>query len=197
MSGPVDRVVVASRNPDKAREVEEILSELGVEVVRGLTWPEIEETGRTLADNALLKGRAVAGLTGLAAVADDTGLEVEALGGAPGVRTARFAGPGATYSENVRALLAALEGEERREARFRTVAALVTPGGEEACAEGVLEGRIAEAPRGEGGFGYDPVFQVGGRTLAELPAEEKHAISHRGRALRALAVRLREEGLVG
>jgi XTP/dITP diphosphohydrolase len=159
-------------------------------VVEGLEWPDIEETGATLVENALLKARAVLEATGVAAVADDTGLEVDALGGAPGVHTARYAGPSATYAENRRALLEALEDREDRAARFRTVIALVGTDGSELTVEGVLEGTITRSERGSGGFGYDPIFEVDGRTLAEIPEREKNRISHRGRALRALADRL-------
>ncbi len=191
----LDRLVVASKNPDKIREVEAVLLGLGLvhEIVRDRDWPEVAEEGDTLEENALEKARAVAAVTGLPALADDTGLEVDALGGAPGVHSARYAGPGAGYADNVRKLLAALRGTEQRSARFRTVMALVVPGGEEVVAEGVLEGRIIAEPRGEGGFGYDPVFEVEGRTLAELPAADKNAMSHRARALRALAELLRAQ----
>jgi XTP/dITP diphosphohydrolase len=189
----LDRLVVASRNPDKVREVEEVLETIGlpVRLVRGLSWPEIPETEDTLEGNALLKARAVAAATGYPALADDTGLEVHALGGAPGVHTARFAGPDASYADNVARLLRELEGVDDRAARFRTVVALATPGGDELVAEGVLAGAITTAPRGRDGFGYDPVFETGdGRTLAEMPAEQKHLISHRGRALRSFAALL-------
>lgn len=186
-----DRVVVASQNVDKIAEVEAVLSELGIPVVRGLSWPDVEETEPTLEGNALLKARAVLAHTGIAALADDTGLEVAALGGAPGVYTARYAGPGATYDDNVRHLLAELGDAADRSARFRTVIALALPGGETLTAEGVLDGVITFEPRGDAGFGYDPVFEVGGLTLAEVPAVEKNRISHRARALRALAVLLR------
>jgi XTP/dITP diphosphohydrolase len=183
------RLVAATKNADKAREVRAVLVVVapGVELVEGLDWPEVEESGGTLEENALLKARAVAAATGLAAVADDTGLEVAALGGAPGVHTARYAGPRAGYAANRRALLAALEGAGDRRARFRTVVALVVPGGEEVLAEGVLDGRIAAAERGTGGFGYDPIFEVDGQTLAELGEDHKNRISHRARALAALA----------
>lgn len=157
-----------------------------IEIVRGLAWPEIEETEPSLEGNARLKARTVAAATQLPALSDDTGLEVDALTGAPGVHTARYSGPDATYEENVVKLLADLEGVEDRRARFRTVVALVTPGGEELVAEGVLDGTIGRVPRGDGGFGYDPVFVVGHRTLAEMSSTEKHDISHRARALRAL-----------
>ncbi len=183
------RLVAATKNPDKAREVRAVLAVVapGVELVEGLEWPDVEESGDTLEENALLKARAVAAATGLPALADDTGLEVAALGGAPGVHTARYAGPGAGYAANRRALLAALEGVADRRARFRTVVALVVPGGGEVLAEGVLEGRITSEERGSGGFGYDPVFEVEGRTLAELGEDHKNRISHRARALAALA----------
>ena len=190
------RLVVATKNPDKAHEVGAVLAAVapGVEVVAGADWPEVAETGATLAENALLKARAVAAATGLPALADDTGLEVTALGGAPGVHTARYAGPGAGYAANRRALLAALEGVADRRARFRTVVALVHPGGDELLAEGVIEGAITTAERGAGGFGYDPIFEVEGRTLAEMGEEEKNRISHRARALRALAARVAPRG---
>jgi XTP/dITP diphosphohydrolase len=186
------RVVVASKNPDKVREVEQVLAalDLAIEVVRGLDWPDVDETEDTLEGNALLKARAVRDHTGLAALADDTGLEVDALGGAPGVRAARFAGPNAGYEENVDKLLAMMEGVTDRRARFRTVVAMVGPDGGELLVEGVLEGSIGRERRGGGGFGYDPVFLVGDRTLAEIGPEEKNRISHRGLALAALAAEL-------
>ena len=188
----IPRLVVASKNPDKISEIEEILRSLSLtdEIVRGLDWPDIEETGRTLKENALIKARAVVEFTGLPVVADDTGLEVDALGGGPGVNTARYAGPGASYEDNVVRLLASMEGVEDRTARFRAVVALVMPDGVEVTAEGSVEGVITKERRGGGGFGYDPVFEVDGQTLAEMPAEDKNALSHRARALRALAASL-------
>lgn len=185
-------LVVASKNPDKVREVEAVLTDLGVvgEIVRGLDWPDVDETGETLEENALLKARAVAAATGLPSLADDTGLEVDALGGAPGVYAARYSGPGATYASNVAKLLAELTGVSERRAVFRTVIAVVDPEGDEWLAEGSLEGTIALSPRGENGFGYDPVFEVGDRTLAELTAAEKNSLSHRARALKAIAAAL-------
>ena len=185
-------VVVASKNADKITEVEAVLGALDppIAVIGGHTWPDVAETADTLAGNALLKARAVVAATGHAAIADDTGLEVDALGGGPGVTTARYAGETASYADNVDKMLAELEGAESRTARFRTAVALVTPGGEELVVEGVLEGSITTGRRGEGGFGYDPIFEVDGRTLAEIPAAEKNAISHRARALHALAVAL-------
>ena len=188
----IPRLVVASKNPDKISEIEEILRSLSLtdEIVRGLDWPDIEETGRTLKENALIKARAVVEFTGLPVVADDTGLEVDALGGGPGVNTARYAGPGASYEDNVVRLLESMEGVEDRTARFRTVVALVMPDGVEVIAEGSVEGVITKERRGGGGFGYDPVFEVDGQTLAEMTAEDKNALSHRARALRALAASL-------
>lgn len=188
----IPRLVVASKNPDKISEIEEILRSLSLtdEIVRGLDWPDIEETGRTLKENALIKARAVVEVTGLPVVADDTGLEVDALDGLPGVNTARYAGPGASYEDNVSRLLESMDGVEDRKARFRTVVALVMPDGVEVTAEGSVEGVITKKRRGGGGFGYDPVFEVDGQTLAEMPAEDKNALSHRARALRALAASL-------
>lgn len=185
----IPRLVVASKNPDKVSEIEGILSETGLaqEIVRGLDWPDVEETGATLEENALLKAHAVVEATGLPALADDTGLEVSALDGAPGVHTARFAGDGARYEDNVAKLIEVLADEDDRSARFRTVVALALPDGVEIVADGVLEGVIADQPRGPGGFGYDPVFEVEGRTLAEMGVEEKNSLSHRARAIRALA----------
>ena len=189
----IDRLVVASKNQDKVREMEAVLLGLGLvgEIVTDLRWPDVEETESPLDGKALLNARAVAAATGLPALADDTGLEVDALGGAPGVRSARYAAESASYADNVRALLDRLDGERHRSARFRTVMALVIPDGREIVVEGVLEGTIIDEPRGDFGFGYDPVFDVDGRTLAEFGAKEKNAISHRGRALRALAQKLR------
>jgi XTP/dITP diphosphohydrolase len=135
----------------------------------------------------LLKARAVVEAVGLPAVADDTGLEVAALGGLPGVRTGRFAGPDATYHDNVMLLLRELDGVTDRRARFRTAVALVWPDDAELVVEGTLDGVITETPRGSGGFGYDPVFEVEGQTLSEMGLEMKNTLSHRARALRALA----------
>lgn len=184
----IPRLAVASKNPDKIKEIEEVLAPIGLadEIVRGLDWPDVEETGETLEENALIKARAVVEATGLPAIADDTGLEVEALGGEPGVHTARFAGPHATYDENVARMLEVMEGVSDRAARFRTVVALVFPDGVEVVSEGSIEGVITRSRRGSDGFGYDPVFEVEGRTLAEMTAEEKNQLSHRARAIRGL-----------
>ena len=188
------RFVLATANPDKAAEILQILRDAGAPVdlePRPADVPDVKETGTTLETNARLKAVGLAAATGLPAIADDTGLEVDALGGAPGVYSARFAGPGATYADNCNHLLQRLDGvpSERRTARFATVALAHWPDGREAAALGTVEGTIAEVARGEGGFGYDPVFvpdEGDGRTFAEMTAAEKHAISHRGRAARKL-----------
>lgn len=190
----IPRLVVASKNPDKITEIEDVLEPLGLtqEIVRGLDWPDVEETGQTLEDNALLKARTVSISVGLPALADDTGLEVAALDGRPGVNTARFAGKKASYADNVSLLLQQLQGVTDRRALFRTVVALVFPDGAEVVAAGTVEGVITMERRGEHGFGYDPVFEVDGRTLAEMSLADKSQLSHRARALRALAATLRE-----
>lgn len=189
----IPRLVVASKNPDKIIEIESVLVREGLveEIVRGLLWPDVEETEPTLEGNALLKARAVAAATGLPALADDTGLEVAALDGEPGVHTARFAGPEASYKDNVEKMLAVLDGVQDRRATFRSVVAIVWPSGSELTAEGRLEGTIAGRARGSFGFGYDPIFEVAGSTLGELGAEAKAAMSHRALALTALAKLLR------
>lgn len=188
----IPRLVIASKNPDKISEVEAVLTsiELVDEVVKDLDWEDVPETGETLEENALLKARAVVEATGLPVIADDTGLEVAALDGAPGVHTARFAGDGARYEDNVAKMIEVMQGRTDRNARFRTVVALVFPDGVEILADGMVDGVITEAPRGTQGFGYDPVFEVDGRTLAEMSAEEKNRLSHRARALRALGEKL-------
>jgi XTP/dITP diphosphohydrolase len=188
------RIVLATANPDKAREIAEIVGPSFELLPRPDDVPDVEETGDTLEDNARLKAKALCDATGLPALADDTGLEVDALGGAPGVYSSRYAGPGATYADNVWKLVAELRDDPNRRARFRTVAMVVFPDGREVVGVGTVEGTIVEHPRGEGGFGYDPLFVPdeggGGRTFAEMDADEKHAISHRGRAIRALAAKL-------
>jgi XTP/dITP diphosphohydrolase len=188
----VSRLVLATSNPDKTREIEELFRGLSVRIVpvtRLVPGWSVEETADSLEGNALLKARGARQATGTAAIADDTGLFVAALGGAPGVRSSRFAGPGATYADNVRRLLDALDGRPaaERQAVFRTAVGLVRGDGEERVFLGELGGRILEAPRGGGGFGYDPVFLVPGeeRTLAEMTLERKNGISHRSRAFRA------------
>jgi len=191
------RIVLASANPGKLRELRALLPAC-IEVVSavdlGITLPP--ETGQTFAENALLKARAAARATGLIALADDSGLEVDALGGRPGVRSARYAGEKATDEENIALLLQELRSvpSERRTARFRAVIALVAPDGREALAEGTVEGRITDRPRGQHGFGYDPVFQPLSqeRTFAEMTEEEKNRLSHRARALEQALTILRD-----
>lgn len=190
------RFTSASANPDKAAEMTAVLAEAGIELrPRPPGLADVDEIGETLEENARLKAAAVAEAIGEAAIADDTGLCVDSLGGAPGVRTSRYAGEGASYAANVAQLLRALAGVPpgARTARFRTVAVARWPDGREVMAEGVVEGVIATEPRGDAGFGYDPVFvplEGEGRTFAEMAPEEKHRLSHRGRALRALAAAL-------
>jgi XTP/dITP diphosphohydrolase len=187
---------LATANRHKAAEIAEVLEGVVELLPRPPEVAEVEETGETLEDNARLKAVALVAATGLPAVADDTGLEVDALDGAPGVYSARYAGEDATYADNVAKLLEAMEGKRGRGARFRTVALVRWPDGEELVAEGVVNGTIASVPRGTGGFGYDPLFvpdEGDGRTFAELAAESgwaKHRLSHRGRAFGQLAALL-------
>ena len=187
------RIVLATHNRDKLKEIRRLLDPAQFEL---LTlddfddFPEIEEDGATLEENALKKAREVYRATGLLSVADDTGLEVDALGGRPGVYSSRFAGEDASYADNVRKLLEEMKDvpQDERTARFRCVVAIVD-GTRETTVEGICEGRITTEPRGRGGFGYDPVFWVpeAGKTFAEMSAEEKNAVSHRGRAFRKAA----------
>jgi XTP/dITP diphosphohydrolase len=190
---------LASANPDKVKEIVAVLSAaLAVELVpRPDTVPEVVEDADTLVGNARLKARALLAATGTAAVADDTGLEVDALGGAPWVFSARYAGEDATYADNVAKMLRELreraDGGGPRRATFKTVALVAFPDGSEVWAEGVLPGSIAPEARGTNGFGYDPIFVPDGgdgRTFAEMQSGEKDAVSHRGRAFRALAAEL-------
>jgi XTP/dITP diphosphohydrolase len=197
--------VLATANPDKAAEIAAVLDEAGAPVVlepRDPSVSEVEETGATLEENARLKAVAVSHASGRPAIADDTGLEVDALDGAPGVHSARFAGEQATYADNCSLLLERLEGvaDERRTARFATVAIARWPDGREVAALGTVEGTITTAARGDQGFGYDPVFvpsEGEGRTFAEMTPPEKHAVSHRGRAFRTLGEGLRALAEVG
>ena len=185
------RLVLASANPDKVSEITEVLGGLVDLDSRPEGLPDILEDGDTLEANARLKALAVCEATGRAAVADDTGLEVDALDGAPGVHSARFAGDDASYADNLDRLLTELDGipDGRRTARFKTVALVRYPDGREVMATGTVEGTIAGRPSGAAGFGYDPVFvpvEGDGRTFAEM-GDEKHSLSHRGRAFRTLA----------
>jgi XTP/dITP diphosphohydrolase len=188
---PIDTLVIATRNKHKVEEIRAILAPLGVNV-KDLTefpnCPEVEETGTTLEENALLKARAAHACTGLPVIADDTGLEVYYLMGEPGVYSARYAGENATYADNCRKLLRTLLGvpSRRRQARFRTVVAFIAKGREELF-DDKIEGRIGVAARGANGFGYDPIFVPEGspKSYAELTLEEKNVISHRARAVGA------------
>jgi XTP/dITP diphosphohydrolase len=187
------RLVCASANPHKVAEIAALLGDVVELVPRPADVPDVVEDADTLEGNARLKAGAIAAAAGEPAVADDTGLEVAALGGRPGVRTARFAGEDATDADNRAALLAALDGRADRRARFRTVATIVWPDGGELVADGVCAGTIATAERGGRGFGYDRLFvpdDGDGRTFAEMSEDDKHALSHRGRAFRALLAEL-------
>jgi len=182
-------LVLATHNIHKQTEMKFILSRIDVTVIGLDQFPEIksiEETGITLIENALIKARTVQKITGLPSLADDTGLEVDALNGAPGVYSARFAGENATYEDNVNKMLIALKGipYDKRRARFRTVLAFVDSNSE-LSEDGIIEGRIINNARGEDGFGYDPIFQPENYdiTFAEMTSEEKNSISHRARAL--------------
>jgi XTP/dITP diphosphohydrolase len=189
----VTTFVLATANPHKADEMRAVLTPLGVELLeRPHGVEDVEETGETLEENALLKARALVEATGRAAIADDTGLFVDALHGRPGVRSARYAGEAATYDDNVTKLLEELDGVEARTARFVTVIAVAFPDGTSFCVAGQLDGVITRARLGDQGFGYDPVFAVDadGRTLAQLTPQQKNELSHRGRALRALGEEL-------
>lgn len=192
---PLSEIVLATRNAGKVAELRALLSDLPLTLHAASGWagaPKVVEDAPSLEGNARKKARALHRHTGLPALADDTGLEVEALGGRPGVHTARFAGPDADDAANRTALLAALDGQADRRAQFRTVAALASADGVH-CLEGVCRGRIAEAEHGTGGFGYDALFIPEGydQTFAELSPAEKNAISHRGRALEKMAAYLR------
>jgi XTP/dITP diphosphohydrolase len=186
------RVVLASGNPGKLREFADLLAGKGLELTRqselGIEPPP--ETGQTFLDNALIKARNAARLSGLPAIADDSGIEVDALDGAPGVHSARYAGDDASDAMNLDKLLRSLEGvpDARRGARYRCVIVFVRDADDEhpLIGEGTWEGWITAAPRGAGGFGYDPAFIPGGetRTAAQMSASEKHAVSHRGQAMR-------------
>ena len=195
-----ERIVLASNNAGKVREINQLLAEQEIQIIpqREFGVPEAEETGLTFVENALIKARNAALHSDLPAIADDSGIEVDALQGAPGVYSARFAGPGSSDEDNNRRLLEALRDipPEKRSARFQCVMVYLhhaedpTP----IICQGTWEGQILEAPRGEGGFGYDPLFLLTekGCTSAELPPEEKNRLSHRGQALRRLLAALSE-----
>ncbi len=190
------KFVLATRNAGKLREMAHILEALGIEVVSpqdlGLDL-EVEETGETFAENAMLKARAVCAAARLPAIADDSGLCVDALNGGPGVYSARYGGEGLDDTDRYRLLLNSMKGQTTRAARFDCAIACVFPNGDELTAEGTCPGTIAFAPMGEGGFGYDPIFFVPekAKTFSQLTEEEKAEISHRGKALEAFAEKLR------
>ena len=189
------KFVLATHNPGKIREMSAILGELGVEVVSpadvGITV-DVEETGTTFAENAMLKAKAICAAAGLPAIADDSGLCVDALGGGPGVYSARYGGEGLDDKGRYMLLLNSMRGQTTRKAHFACAIACAFPTGDELTAQGQCDGAIAFAPMGEGGFGYDPVFLVPemGKTFGQLTAQEKSAISHRGKALRDFSEKL-------
>ena len=192
----IKKLVIASRNDHKILEMEQLLSPLGIEVLSTKDFPNLEEVVEdrpTLKGNALKKARYVAVQTNLPALSDDTGLEVEDLNGEPGVYSARYAGPSASYEDNVIKLLDELSGKENRKARFRTIVALVD-GDEEFTFEGICNGKIIEEQRGREGFGYDPIFMPVDyeHTFAELDSSKKNLISHRGKAVEKFVKFLKE-----
>ncbi len=184
------QLVLATRNQDKIKEIMHLLEDLAITILTFkdfLDFPEVEETGETLEENAILKAKGITEFTGYAALADDSGLEVAYLNGVPGVYSSRYAGPGCTYDDNNRKLLEQLHGvsENDRAARFRTVIAIAWDVEDVETVEGIVEGTIAEEKAGTGGFGYDPVFfyPPAGKTFAQMSLAEKNKVSHRGRAL--------------
>lgn len=181
--------VCASANPDKVAEIRALLADIVDLLPRPSAVPDVVEDADTLVGNARLKAAAIVEATGFPAIADDTGLEVAALGGAPGVYTARYAGEGCSYADNRNKMLAELEAVTDRSAVFKTVALALWPDGSEVAVEGVCSGTIATEGRGQAGFGYDAIFapdEGNGLSFSEMDADTKHAISHRGRAFRAL-----------
>ena len=194
----VKDIVIATHNPHKKKEIMIALHELGVNILFLDNFPEIgeiEETGSTLLENSLIKARTVSAITGIPAIADDTGLEVDALNGAPGIYSARYAGINVSYEDNVRKLLSEMSSTDMdsRTARFRTVVSFHSQN-KELWTEGVIEGSITMGAIGTGGFGYDPVFRVEqtGKTFAEMTRREKNKISHRGVALEKMCKLLKE-----
>ncbi len=193
------KILLATHNRDKAAEFQELIRGLSVELVTLDSFPgvgPVDEDAPTLEGNALKKAREVFRLTGIPTLADDTGLEVRYLNDEPGVFSSRFAGPGATYAQNVKKLLFLLRGvpPRRRAARFRAVLAFVPAAGKHELAEGIVNGDILESPRGAGGFGYDPVFLPRGsaKTFAEMEMAEKNRVSHRARAMEHMRELLRK-----
>lgn len=190
--------LIATHNMKKREELHRILSPLGISVFldyeKGIKLTDVEETGETFEENALLKSRSGCKESGMPCIADDSGLEVDALDGRPGVYSARYMGEDTPYPEKMAYLLKELEGvkDEDRTARFVSVAALVFPDGREYTVKGICEGKIGYEPAGENGFGFDPIFYVGDKSFAQFTADEKDAISHRGNSLRALKAKLAE-----
>ena len=191
--------VIATHNQKKLKELRRILEPLGIEPVIRDDLPEVEETGTTFAENALLKAQSACKETGMPAVADDSGLVIDALNGAPGVYSARYGGEGATDKDRYEKVLREMQAvpAEKRTARFVSAVCCVFPDGKIITVEGSCEGTIGFAPKGEGGFGYDPIFMVGARSYAEMSAAEKDEISHRGRALVKLAQELENWKKIG
>lgn len=189
LEAQVRKLVVATRNPGKVREFRALLADLPLELLPAEGAPEVQETGTTFAENAALKARAIARWAGCWALGEDSGIEVDALDGRPGVYSNRFAGENSTEGERNSRLLELLEGvpAERRTARYRAVVAIAAPDGRLWLLEGKCEGVLLTTPRGTGGFGYDPLFYLPERgcTMAELPLSEKNRISHRARAMHA------------
>ena len=199
LTGPVQKLLLATRNPSKARELAQLLGELPFKLISleeaGIS-ETVEETGSTFEENAVIKAKAYVSLSGLLTLADDSGLEVDALGGRPGVLSARYGSPELSDEERLDLLLQELKDVpwEKRTARFRCVIALAWPSGEVRTVEGIVEGVIQYKPEGFNGFGYDPIFHLPDRccTTAQLPTTEKNLISHRGQAARAAAAILKE-----
>lgn len=191
------KFVIATGNAHKLAELERILNPLGIDAAStkalGVSLDDVEETGTTFEENAYLKAKAACDKTGLPAVADDSGLCVDALDGAPGVYSARYAGEGATDRQLYEKLLKEMDGKENRAAKFVSAVCCVWPDGDTLTVRGECHGTIGFEPLGEGGFGYDPVFMVGEKSYSQMTAQEKDAVSHRGEALRKLKVALEEK----
>jgi len=192
------RILLATSNPGKIREIEAILSGSGFEIDIEPIWLGDIETGVTYLENARIKAASAVRLSGRAVLAEDSGIEVDVLGGLPGIHAARFAGPGANDAANNAKLLRLLEGTTDRQARYRAVAVLSLPSSDECIGEGSWEGSIATAPAGDGGFGYDPIFvpKAQSRTAAQLSRDDKNAVSHRAHALRQLVEHARAAGII-
>ncbi len=189
----METFVIATHNAHKIAELSRILEPMGIHVVAAEV-PDVEETGTTFEENARLKAVSACQTTGLPSVADDSGIEVDALNGAPGIYSARYAGENATDADRNKKLLEELKDVpmEKRTARFVSAISCVFPQGEEICVTGICEGKVAFQPKGQDGFGYDPIFLVGEKTYAELSPQEKDAVSHRGKALRMLQQELKK-----